>query len=96
MRRRLLFYTSQGDGCKVSATVSCGNAGCAGIVVGGYTSTKTTVIGAEADKIVVKASTVNGAAVNADNFQSYLAGPDAGITSSGTASGNNTIWAVFE
>ena len=88
--------TSTGDGCKVSAAVSCGNAGCAGIVVGGYTSTKTTVIGAEADKIVVKASTVNGAAVNADNYQSYLAGPDSGITVSGTASGKNTIWAVFE
>ena len=41
-------------------------------------------------------SSVNGTDVTASNYGSLLAGSAYGITASGVASGNNTIWAIFE
>ena len=82
------------DGCKVNATISCGNINNAGLVVGLYTSTVTTCLGSESSPIKAK-GTVNGTVATAANYESLLAGSAAGITASGVASGLNTIWATF-
>lgn len=82
------------DGCKVYATIRCGNINNAGLVVGLYTSTVTTGLGSKSSPIKVK-GTVNETVATAANYESLLAGSAAGITASGIASGNNTIWATF-
>lgn len=85
-----------GTGCKVSGAFSCGYTANAGLVVGMYSGSATTYFGSSASPVAVSASSVNGTTIDATNFETYLAGTAAGITQSGVASGNNTIWASFQ
>ena len=81
----------------VKCRVSSGDTVNAGIVVGRFSNSVTTQWGTSAEPVVVKSgSAVNGTPVSASNFASYLAGSAYGITASGVASGNNSIWAIFE
>ena len=92
---------STATGCTVASAVSCGYAANAGLVVGLYTSTGTTVMGSSVSPVsIVSSSTVNGNAISNDSEETYyfgkcLAGSAAGITASGDASGNNTIWGTY-
>lgn len=86
-----------GEGCVVQCRVSCGDAVNAGIVVGRFSNSVTTVWGTSASPIKVKSGcSVNDTNVTASNYGSLLAGSAYGITASGIASGNNTIWATYE
>lgn len=86
-----------GEGCVVQCRVSCGDAVNAGIVIGRFSNSVTTVWGTSASPIKVKSGcSVNDTNVTASNYGSLLAGSAYGITASGVASGNNTIWAIFE
>lgn len=92
---------STATGCTVASAVSCGYAANAGLVVGLYTSTGTTVMGSSVSPIsIVNSSTVNGNAITTDPGDTYyfgkcLAGSAAGITESGTPNGNNNIWGSY-
>ena len=86
-----------GEGCVVKCRVSSGDTVNAGIVVGRFSNSVTTVWGTSASPIKVKSGcSVNNTNVTASNYGSLLAGSAYGITASGVASGNNTIWAIFE
>lgn len=96
---------STATGCKVAGTISCGYAGNAGLVVGLYTNSKASSFGSESSPVVISSSTVNGIAINASNFETYLAGTDAGISASGVpnvatetfaTAGLNTIWGKMQ
>ena len=86
-----------GEDCYVSASITSCYAGSAGLVVGRFSNSINSGWGTEAKPVKIsKACSVNGTAITSDNYQTYLAGIDYGITASGVTSGNNTIWAVFE
>lgn len=99
-----------GEDCYVSASVTCGNAGNAGLVVGRFSNSVNSCWGTEAKPIKISNScSVNGVAITASNYQTYIGGTNYGITASGVTVtgitdpadptktlGANTIWAVFE
>ena len=86
-----------GEGCKVvSASITCGVAGNAGLIVGRFSNSVTVSYGTESNPaIVAPGCSVNGTAIDASNYLTYIAGTNYNITASGVASGNNTIWATF-
>ena len=81
-----------GTGCKVSADVSCGYSANTGAIIGLYDNSASSVFGTSESRINVSGSIVNGTILTASIYQSHLA---PGISASGIASGNNTIWATF-
>jgi hypothetical protein len=86
-----------GENCIVKASVSCGYAGNAGLIVGRFSNSVNTTWGTSSEPAIVKSGcSVNGLDATSSNFESLLAGSDYGITASGLASGYNTIWAVFQ
>ena len=86
-----------GEGCIVKCNVSSGVPGDAGLVVGRFSNSVPAVWGSSSEPVVIMAGcTLNGAAATSGNFESMLAGSSYGITASGVASGNNTIWAKFQ
>lgn len=86
-----------GEGCIVKCNVSSGVPGDAGLVVGRFSNSVTVCWGTSSEPVIIKSgSTVNGTSATAGNYESLLAGSSYGITASGVASGNSTIWATFQ